>query len=608
MANELKIRVVFDTGQAKAEAEKFTSVTKDLENAQKSLDAQILSGVKAKEADALAMQKQWNAAEKLVEKFNNFEARQRGVVDSTNQLSKGSANAAMTLQALNYTIRDSPYFFRDFSLGLLAIGNNLNPLIDGMIRMKQESGGLFKGLMSSLGGTNGLIFGFSVLVSAIQAVTFALAKNNAEGKKMSEESLSDLIEKYKTLTEKIRDANDELGKLRAGDTTAAYRAITEELTTLTKKLDELIKKQEYYNQINKMGVGTSGQSGYASIASVLFGPSDKEKKETEDAIKKDQARLEEIRRLMAMLDLAQASYMEGNIKGFAKNLSDKDLEFISQTFRSLSKEVIPGTSKAFDVLDGQIVTTKDDAVNLANAIDEVLNPKKERAKKPGLGSGWDLMLDELDAKIEDFKERIAAEKKLKETEFNMAKETSSFNNKISDYISKSDNEDQKKKQKKLEDEIEEDMKRLNKEMSNAKSIADELATSLIHAFSSGKNFLDSFLVSLEATLVKMLAMLAIEQLIASIFGGGLPIAPALPGLVGGSVLGKPLMTPISSIVGGSNFQNIGLQKSMNAMNMNMVSGQPTILIQSSVPGLEFTKKIINPSQAKLLKGNIINVS
>ena len=52
------------------------------------------------------------------------------VVDQLNQTTTASANASMALLNLNYVIRDSPYFFQNFALGVLAVGNNLNPFSD----------------------------------------------------------------------------------------------------------------------------------------------------------------------------------------------------------------------------------------------------------------------------------------------------------------------------------------------------------------------------------------------------------------------------------------------------------------------------------------------
>ena len=64
---------------------------------------------------------------------------------------------------------------------------------------------------------------------------------------------------------------------------------------------------------------------------------------------------------------------------------------------------------------------------------------------------------------------------------------------------------------------------------------------------------------------------------------------------------KLLSAPVSSY-------NQMMMGRMDAMNMNMTSGQPTILIQTDIDGLKFTKRTINPAQAKLIRGNVISVS
>ena len=122
-----------------------------------------------------------------------------------------SGNASMTLQALNYTIRDSAYFSRDLALGLLAVGNNLNPLIDGFIRVKgelKEGQSLWGALTSSMSKAQWTILGFSFAVSMIQAITFELAKNKSEAK-TSAETISQLAEEYRTLSEKLQQAKKE---------------------------------------------------------------------------------------------------------------------------------------------------------------------------------------------------------------------------------------------------------------------------------------------------------------------------------------------------------------------------------------------------------------
>src|SRR5690606_40721901 len=57
-------------------------------------------------------------------------------IDATAQSSR---NAAMAMLNLNYVIRDTPYFFNNFAMGVMAIGNNINPLTDSLQRLRKES-------------------------------------------------------------------------------------------------------------------------------------------------------------------------------------------------------------------------------------------------------------------------------------------------------------------------------------------------------------------------------------------------------------------------------------------------------------------------------------
>lgn len=118
------------------------------------------------------------------------------------QTSSVSANAGMALLNLNYVIRDSPYFFNNFALGVLAVGNNINPLIDSFTRLRQEAGqksiSTLALLRQALVGGAGISIAFSVVVTAIQAFVFWQAKSSREAEKT---------------TEKIKTQKSELDKL-----------------------------------------------------------------------------------------------------------------------------------------------------------------------------------------------------------------------------------------------------------------------------------------------------------------------------------------------------------------------------------------------------------
>lgn len=122
------------------------------------------------------------------------------------RLNMSSANAGVALQNLNFVIRDSPYFFRDFSLGLLAVGNNLNPLIDSMLRLRREAEAvnmtLGQSLVAALKGPAGVVLAFSALVTILQAVVFGLSKTGKEAKETKDEidDLTKATEKYSRAT------------------------------------------------------------------------------------------------------------------------------------------------------------------------------------------------------------------------------------------------------------------------------------------------------------------------------------------------------------------------------------------------------------------------
>lgn len=245
MANELKITVRFDLGNAKSGTQELGESIKKV-----AVDTKAFEGSIADLTQRLKIltdaQKQYKIGSDefsiIGKRMSEIQTQLGGSVAKVGDvmskvrpqldgMAHGSANAAMTLQALNYTVRDSPYFFRDFSLGILAVGNNLNPLIDGMIRMKNESGSLFKGLVSAMSGTQGVVFAFSVLVSMLQAVTFALAKNKSQ--------TADSKKGYDELTASVSDLSDVLQGLNKDAASMSFDEMERNLVKLQKKLYEL---------------------------------------------------------------------------------------------------------------------------------------------------------------------------------------------------------------------------------------------------------------------------------------------------------------------------------------------------------------------------------
>lgn len=673
MANELKIRVIFDTGEAQTNSKKYAESVKYAEGTVGALEAQLR---KLK----LELKGTIQNTDAHIAKLVEMKAKQAEVNDA---LGKGvnayksttgaTANATMTLQALNYTIRDAPYFARDFSLGLLAVGNNLNPLIDGFIRMKEqlkEGQTLWGALTSSMSKAQIAILGFSALVSIIQAVTFALAKTKDESEQTTK-SVNELGDSFKTLEERIRDANNELKNIKATNFRSVFIALQEELKTTTTELDNLIKKKKEYDDLIK---GTTSPEEMAAFTFFLL-PTIEERKKAEEEFKKDKARYEELLRLGRLLNDARQSIEKGgNLPQFIKNTSQQDLKFVTDTFTQWKDTLNDYNAISFTGLGQRINVTKEEATKLLKEIDKIVNPKDIKAPKKA--SVWDSILEEFDAKMQAFEERIKASaeisKLIRETFLQGVEMPSTFKELISameDYqtgletikkseqslkeqeearlviyekfisrvakfnLEVSDSSIEKLMQQQLKDEqrktskddeqkalkaVEQDLKEIERTQNEIDAQASDIGNSLFSAFIQGKKGLDAFLESLALAVAKMLFIKAIASVLGIASGGVTTAASAatsaLPGLSGVTAAGgigvgvNPNVLPTISTGGLTiNTGNQQIISSLNALNANLAMLQPQVTVVSNVPGLEFTKQVTNKAQSKLTRGNVVDV-
>ena len=130
----------------------------------------------------------------------------------------------------NRVIQDSPYFFQSFSMGVMAVGNNIDPLVESMKRLKEETGsmkGAFKLLLTSLAGPSGIVTLISLAVSGLTAYTLWASRAKRETKAMAKDmaSLKDVAifgsdkkDKVKIpfalLPDYIKEAEKKVGSLR----------------------------------------------------------------------------------------------------------------------------------------------------------------------------------------------------------------------------------------------------------------------------------------------------------------------------------------------------------------------------------------------------------
>lgn len=671
MANELKIRVVFDTGEAQSNIGKVSKATKEYaEGTIGALEASLRKAKLAYKDLHEGTQAQIDALVKLKQLEAQVADATGRNIRATNNMAGASANAAMTLQSLNYTIRDAPYFARDFSLGLLAVGNNLNPLIDGFIRMKTETGsygGALKSLTSMLVGPQGLMFAFSIAVTAIQAITFALAKNKSETESTSK-SVDELTDKYRTLAEKASKAAEQMGNIAIADFPATYRALTKEVENSSKAYDELIKKIEHLNELQNSTMAGKGR-GFGALYAFLFGPSKEDKKKAEEDLAKMQSQRVELLRQTDLLMKAQEKGKSAGLSGFIAGISIKDANDLEQTFRDIGESLLPNMPKQFGPLGKEITITKEEALKLADSIKGILNPKD--TKTPAQTSAWDVSLDKLEAKIEDFAERVKASlslnKILEESAEGVTELPSTLkeiNSILKDY--KTDMEDITKLEILLGDKSKErlqvtsdtvaKLQRLKEEISdssiealmkgqmdkerkkdttkveleNAKDVtqdiseymkeiedkqreinatANDVGNSLFNAFIQGKKGLDEFLESLALAVAKMLFIRAITSLLGIATGGAATPALSAVGAAGG--IGVGIDSKVASNIpqistGGVSFNtnNKQIVQRLDALNANLAMLQPNVTVVSNVPGLEFTKQVTNKAQRRLTKNNI----
>ena len=166
---------------------------------------------------------------------------------------RGMANMGVAMQNLNYVVRDSAYFSQSFAFGVLAIGNNLNPMIDSMMRASKEAKSLNstfgKEMLGFLKGPGGIVLALSLAVTAFQAVTFAMNKNKSEAEKLQKE------------VNGLEQAFARLARIKNPFENLTFNIDPEKIGKLISALDEQVKHIEKSQKLLNSGVATSGSTG-----------------------------------------------------------------------------------------------------------------------------------------------------------------------------------------------------------------------------------------------------------------------------------------------------------------------------------------------------------
>lgn len=608
MANELKITVRFDTGQATKQTKEYAegsigALRKSLREANEELNRMAKGSQEA--VNQLAKVKMMQA--------DLNDALGRGIVAYKNTTG-ASANAAMTMQALNYTIRDSPYFFRDFSLGLMAIGNNLNPLIDGLIRMRIEAGGGGRALSFLQNNITGITLVFSLAVSAIQAITFALSKNKEEVKKTANEveRLNSAYSKYTkdTLQRQIDMKDIELQLLEKQGLKPTYDIFGKEVDIGLAKYTDQEKAKQLLSE-------------KAILDRVLF---------TTNELSDAERRLAENRAKLGKITIE-------NYNAFVP------MSAISKDIMQRYKD----EEKFGGLRERNFLRAKAQLDEWVKIDEKITQNQKNNAEK--LVSSFDLSLDELDAKIEDFKNRIEANETLRKLFLDIEKAQApewmkkrldlldDYADKLNKIVEvekvlgyqqearvrllesslkslslltgepditglsgKTMRDRRSEMEKEQSDYVSGDLNmaldEIIKKQQDIKSLATTIGNDIYQAFIQGKKGVDEFVASLAAAALQFVFMQALTFGFGSAFG-----AKGLSTIFG--TVKRETLPTVPTIQNIPQIQNAGVSQRLNAINGNIAGMQePTIIIQADTDAIRFTRKKVNPSQTKLRRGNI----
>ena len=563
MANELKIRVVFDTGGADKplgdlppKIKAVEGSLKDLENQWKKLD-QL-----AKSQYAVGSPQQVQAIANASMAYKRYQEAVAQTSTIVAQNTRVSANAGMTLQALNYTIRDSPYFFRDFSLGILAVGNNLNPLIDGMIRMNKEAKDagttLGKTLVQSLSGPAGLVFAFSILVSVLQAVTFAMAK--------------------------------------AKDAASAFKGVADELISLDnpfenwsfvfkpEELDKMIGVLD--KRIENIGVKRRAQIQSGELGGIIdwleqvFAGEDTAEENVKNRLTTLKSNLEATREISKLFE-------ELGKKPTIKGKEPKERPLEPNIFDIKPEDVDAFTKAVIKSIDEQEDAFLDYELNRYKTEQDYAE-KIKTWKTQFIEDDYKLRIQKIEDAYQKERELILENKKL-----GLLSPEDALTALVS--LGQATEMTKSKTERKKSDEDVAKIKAIDDSIRGAISSSNSLGDALFSAFIQGKQGVDEFLKSLLLAVAKMALMNVLTSIFLNALTGGLPIPSvgSAPDLL--PSIPKPNMSMASSTQ--------SVTSRLDAMNLNMMNNQPIVLIEANVSGVEFTKKIVNPSQVKLAKSN-----
>ncbi len=521
---------------------------------------------------------------KIVDELNqtlrvreNIRAVSSGLATYNNTITQSTqttSNAAQALLSLNYIIRDSPYFFQNFALGVLAVGNNLNPFIDALIRMRRESEQgvpVLASLRQALSGAGGISIALSLVVTAIQSYVFWMNKQKEENEEAIP-NLDGIIERLKQL----KGTYEELAKVEA-DHDKKQQERKREIEEKRSKGPDVIPVPaggpivfwfyEYAQQSQRKDTKTEK----FKIEEELSSTTQLYKKHFEgitEAAKKGGK---------GILEYAEANKLTfENVETLMKGLKDLTKE-VYAVGGGIGNYVSPELKKVTEE-----IKLNEEAVRRAITVWEEFNkktkPKKEEKIKPiERASVEDMFLDEDERKVYDIlRDRLERmgiyfDAQLRSYFIDVAIRLTPKRkiHRFDEFIDKVQpiEEYKNKAKEKLEIEAEEILQgKLNRQLLVARNLSNILGDSLVNAFTRGKFAIEEFVSSLMLAIGKMLLLNAISSWfgLPSIFG---------PGRIGadGAEAAAAAMPKVNVLVGGNvkmNGQDFVIQFKRVEKNLN----------------------------------------
>lgn len=180
-------------------------------------------------------------------------------------MAANSNNARESMLNLQYSLRDSPYLFQSLQMGVTAAGENIGLLVQSMVSLKGEAGGVGNAvgvLKAAMSGPGGIGVAISAVLFIVQSATFIFAKLKKNAKE-SGEAVEAVAWSWNALSSSVEDTQKVLDQLSFKQVSDGIRILNDEYAKLQKTQDELVKESEEF--FDPTGAGFVDEENLAAL-------------------------------------------------------------------------------------------------------------------------------------------------------------------------------------------------------------------------------------------------------------------------------------------------------------------------------------------------------